>query len=204
MIQTLTTRIMAQPIHRHYITPAPLWRAVAFALVPAFLAPAASQYFHVDPVCSGGLSVLVFSIGLVIGSTQVEETEIENEPPDDDEPESEPEVAEPVRVEEVTRQFKNSVSIRWPHEPPHDTDHKAQIRLSHADLALAKAATDKDNPLMPISWPNVQKRRMGIGEPTFYRIERHWLKEGLAFKTNSGAVYLKPSGIKTLTQYANQ
>lgn len=203
MIQTLTQRIIAQPVHFHYITPAPLWRAVAFALVPAFLSPAASLYFHIDPICSGSASVIIFAIGLVIGSTEVEQTEIEDLPAADDEPEQEQDEPLPARFEEVTTPFKNSMSIRLAHEPPANSDPTRQRTLGQADLALAKLATG-ESAISPVSFANAKKAGYRFGEPAFYEVQRRWLHEGVAFKSANGAVYLKPSGIKTLRRYASQ
>lgn len=204
MIQTLVERITAQPIHHHYITPAPLWRAVAFALPPAFLAPASVLYWHIDPTVAGGFAVVCFAVGLVIGSTQVEQTEVTNKSPFDDEPEVGQAEPQPVRVEEVTRPGKNSVSIRWAHEPPASTDPTRQLTLGKADLALAKLATATAYPMQPISWAEAKRRRYSHGEKTFYEIQRHWIKEGLAFRDTSGAVYLNVAGKRTLAKYASQ
>jgi len=203
MIQTLVQRIVAQPIHYHYHTPAPLWRATAFALLPAFFAPAVTLYWHIDPMWSGGLSVFCLAVGLVIGSTQVEQTEVTDEPPAD-EPDAEQDEPAPVPPVEVSTPFKNSMQIRMAHQPPASTDPDRQRKLGQADLSLAKLATSSAYPMNPISLKEAQRRQWPHGEPTFYEIQRHWLVEGLAFKSTTGAVYLKPSGQRTLTQYAAQ
>lgn len=206
MIQTLTQRIIAQPIIHRYETPAPLWRAIAFASLPAFFAPSAVLYWHVDPSLAGGIAVTCLAVGLVIGSTQVEQTEIVDEPAIDDDIEQErDEPPQSARFEEVTHPGKNSVNIHFSiHEPPHDSNPNSQQKLYHADLALAKAAIDIDFPLAPISWSEVQKRRMSIGEKTFYRIQHQWSKEALVIQTASGAVYLNGHGRSVLRQYIGQ
>lgn len=205
MIQSVVTRIIAQPIIHRYETPTPLWRAVAIAALPAFLAPSAVLYWHVDPSLAGGVAVTCLAVGLVIGSTQVEQVEIEDKPTNDDEPEQEQNDPQPTRFEEITHPGKNSVNIHFSiHEPPHDSDPKTQQRLYHADLALAKAATDRDRPLAPISWTEVQKRRISVGEKTFYRIQHQWSREALIIQTASGAVYLNGHGRSVLRQYASQ
>lgn len=203
MIQTLTERIVMQTTYRHYVTPGPLWLAFAVALPPAFLAPAAVLYYGVDPVLAGGTVVACLSIGLVIASTQVEQTEIEDDLPSDDEPDAEPVEPQPAQFVEVTRPGKNSLSIRLVHEPPASADPTRQRTLGQADLALAKLATGI-NPISPISLAEARKRGYKFGEPAFYDIQRRWLKEGLAFKSAGGAVYLKPTGRKALSQYAER
>lgn len=203
MIQTLTQRILMQPIHYHYITPAPLWRAVALALPQAFFAPAEVFYWHFDPLLTGGFAVFLFAVGLVIGSTEVEQTEIVDEPAADDEPEQKPDESQPARFDEVTTPFKNSMSIRLVHEPPSSTDPTRQRTLGQADLALAKLATGI-NPISPVSLAEARKRGYKFGEPAFYAVQQQWLRENLVFKSANGAVYMKPSGIKTLRQYASQ
>lgn len=203
MIQTLTQRIIAQPIIHRYETPAPLWRAVAFASLPAFLAPSAVLYWHVDPSLAGGIAVTCLAVGLVIGSTQVEQVEIEDEPAADDEPEYKQDEPMPARFEEVTIPFKNSMSIRLAHEPPANADPTRQRTLGQADLALAKLATG-NGAISPVSFANAKRAGYRFGEPAFYEVQRRWLYEGIAFKSTNGAVYLKPSGIKTLRRYAGQ
>lgn len=211
LIQTLTERITAQPIHKHYITPGPFWLAAAVAGVPMGLSGALIKYAEFDPVVVLGFATLCFSVGLVIASTRIEETEVPDEPADDDEPEVEPAPARET-LTEVSHPFVNQTIIRRaPHEPPRadDNNPKTQIRLGRADLALAKLVTASAYPMRPISWREAQRRRWGsngavYGEKTFYKIVAHWKAEGLVFSTNRGEVYLKPSGQRTLTQYAAQ
>ena len=49
-----------------------------------------------------------------------------------------------------------------------------------------------------------KERGFKFGEPTFYEVQHKWAREGLVFLSRSGGVYLKPSGLKTLSKYASQ
>lgn len=204
IIQTLTERIITEVVHKHYVTPGPLWKAEALTLPFIFLAPSAPYIIGMSPLVAGILAVTLRSIALVWASTDIEEREIEEDPPDDDGTEMEQSEQMPAPFEQVTKPGPNSMSIRRVHEPPRDDDPKRQISLARADVALAKLATSSAYPMEPISWAEAQRRRYPHGEKTFYQIQKHWLDRGLAFKSSTGAVYLKPSGIKILRQYSSQ
>lgn len=204
IIQTLTERIVVQPIIKRYETPTPVMRAVALVLPLVFFAPGLTLYFNVNPLVSGAILVTSASILFVAVSTRVEEREIDDEPNEDEDEGDEPDVGQaPGRLEEITRPGPNSISIRLVHEPPHNPDPGRQSSLGRADFELARLATGP-NPISPISFAAARQRGYKAGEPTFYQVQRHWIERGLAFRANTGAVYLRESGRRILAKYAQQ
>jgi len=139
-------------------------RTVALTLPLVFFAPSISLYFGVDPLVTGRILVTSASILFVVASTQIEETEIIDEPEQDEQKRDEPEQDDPQpdRFEEVSTPFKNSMAIRLAHEPPANHDPARQRTLGQADFALAKLATG-EGAISPVSFAEAKRHGYRFG-----------------------------------------
>lgn len=202
IIQTLTERIVLQPIIKHYRIRGRFFKAMALPVFFTFIGPAEVMYFGISSYIAFGLIGISGAISLVIVGQEFEEKEIEDKP--DDEPqEPEPQSVAPQPFIEVTKPGPNSLNIRVAHEPPANPNPVRQRTLGQADIAMARLATG-DSPITPVSWSNVKRAGYRYGEKTFYEIQRRWIREGLAYRSENGAVYLKGAGRRILSQYAQQ